>query len=373
MPHLIPFELERWQSLHENHVTHNLSESGVHPVALSKLLDMGGLISLGDTLLSYGQTNGTQELRARIASLYPGATTDNVIVTNGSAEANLVALWELLRPGDEVVVITPAYAQTIGLALSMGATVRRVQLREALGWQLDPDELAMAVSDRTRLIVVTNPNNPTGSVLGAESRRAIETAAERVGAWILADEVYCGAETEGPETPTMWSPDANVIAVGSLSKAYGMPGLRIGWAVSSPEMIEALWARKDYTTIGPGALTDRLATVALDPNIRPRLLQRTRSMIRSGLDITEEWLNDTGVFQFRRPQAGAILFARFDLPVTSIELAERLRAEQSLLIVPGAHFEMEPYIRLGIGMQPHVLQSALECFSVVLERIAKGG
>lgn len=372
MAQLRDFVMERWQSIHENQVDFNLSESGVHPVALAKLLDMGGVISLGDTPLGYGQSNGTEELRARIAALYANADIDQIVVGNGSAEVNFAALWELIEPGDEAVIITPTYMQSAALVESLGGVVREVWLREEAGWQPDPDLITSAVNDRTRVIVVTNPNNPTGAVLSQESRVAIRAAAERVGAWILADEVYTGAEVEGGETPSFFDPDARIIATGSLSKAYGLPGLRIGWAATTVEMAERIWARKDYTTISPGQLTDRLATIALDSNIRPRLLQRARSHIRTGLEILENWLGEEGIFHYRRPDAGAILFARYQLPITSSELAERLRAEKSVLIVPGDHFGIDQYLRFGIGIPAEALNGGLGRFSELL-RDLRGG
>ena len=372
MAQIRDFVMERWQSIHENQVDFNLSESGVHPVALAKLLDMGGIISLGDTPLGYGQSNGTEELRARIATLYANADLDHIVVANGGAEANFAALWELIEPGDEAVIVTPSYMQSAAVIESLGGVVREVWLREENGWQPDPDEIARAINERTRVIVVTNPNNPTGSVLAAEPRAAIRNAAERVGAWILADEVYTGAEVNGAETPSFFDPEARVIATGSLSKAYGLPGLRIGWAITNAEMAERIWSRKDYTTISPGQLTDRLATIALDSNIRPRLLQRARSHIRTGLEIIENWLGAEALFHYRRPDAGAILFARYQLPINSTELAQRLRAEKSVLIVPGDHFGIDHYLRFGFGIPAEVLTGALARFSELLAELRGG-
>ncbi|MGH7460197.1 MAG: aminotransferase class I/II-fold pyridoxal phosphate-dependent enzyme [Longimicrobiales bacterium] len=370
MTRLLDFDMERWQSTYENHVACNLSESGVHPVALNELLELGNARTLLGTPLGYGQSNGTDELRAHIAALYPGAGSENVVVTNGSAEANFVALWHLVEPSDEVVVILPSYMQSVGLIDSLRGRVRAVWLREADGWQPAPDEIEAAVNERTRMIVVTNPNNPTGAVLRDRARTAIVQAADRVGAWILADEVYTGAEIDGPETTSFWQPDARVIATGSLSKAYGLPGLRIGWTVAPAELSERMWARKDYTTISPGQLTDRLACVALHADVRPQLLARTRSFIRNGLAVLEEWLHQEGGFHYHRPAAGALLYARYELPVDSLQLAERLRREQSLLIVPGAHFEMANYLRFGFGLPPAELSAALHRFSACIGQIS---
>ncbi|HSJ23877.1 MAG TPA: aminotransferase class I/II-fold pyridoxal phosphate-dependent enzyme [Longimicrobiales bacterium] len=365
-----PFVMERWQSMYENLVDFNLSESGVDPVTLAELLALAGDDGgerLAPTRLGYGQSNGTEALRLRIAELYHGAGVDDVVVCNGSAEANFLAVWELVEAGDEVVIIVPTYMQTHGLARSLGARVVEVPLREELGWQPDPDEIRRAVTDRTRLLVATNPGNPTGAVFSDTVRGAITEAVSRSGAWLLADEVYTGAELDGPETPSFLGACERVIATGSLSKAYGLPGLRIGWAVTDRATADALWARSDYTTISPGDLTDRLARVALDPAVRPQLLQRTRSMVRRGLDTLEEWLHARGGFHWRAPDAGAICFVRYDADIDSATLAERLRAEQSVLVVPGAHFGLGPYLRLSLGVEPDYMRRALERIGTVVD------
>lgn len=355
-----PFAMERWQSTFENTVDYNLSESGVHPLTLGELRHIAGDVAVDDTLLGYGQSNGSIDLRARIAALYDDVTGDGIMVTNGSAEANFVALWELVGAGDEVAILVPTYMQTHGLAESLGATVREVRLHEDQGWQPDPDEILRAVGDRTRVIVVTNPGNPTGATLNAEARAAIVRAAEKSGAWILADEVYRGAERNGAETPSFLGATERVVATGSLSKAYGLPGLRLGWTVSSPEVAERLWARTDYTTISPGDLTDRLATIALEPAVRAALLERTHGILHDSLAVLEDWMTDMGIFHWRPPDAGAICYARYDAPIGSAALAERLRTEQSVLIVPGIHFGMDRYIRFGYGLLPDDLRGALE-------------
>lgn len=362
-----PFEMERWQSTYENRVDYNLSESGVHPLTLGGLLGLAGMddpAALLETTLGYGQSNGTDPLRAAIAALYPDATDANVVVTNGSAEANFAIVWRLVEAGDEVVMLVPNYMQTHGLAEAFGARVRTVPLGEADGWQPDPDEIERAVTDDTRLIVVTNPNNPTGAVLSDDARDAIVRAAERADAWILADEVYAGAELDGPETPSFWGACPRVVATGSLSKAYGLPGLRVGWVVAPEPLAEDLWARTDYTTISPGTLTDRLATLALGPDVRPEILARTRDIMHTGLDRLREVLDELDVFTYRPPDAGAICYARYDLPIEPDAFAERLRTEESVLIVPGVHFGGPGrYLRFGYGLLDDELTPALDRFA----------
>jgi aspartate/methionine/tyrosine aminotransferase len=371
MSEFFPFAMERWQSTYENRVEYNLSESGVHPMSLRELLVLSGREDFEDVLLGYGQSNGSDLLRARIAALYANAGEENVVATNGSAEANFIAVWQLVQPGDEVAIIVPTYMQTYGLAQNFGVKVREIWLHEAAGWQPDPDEVNAAITDRTKLIIVTNPNNPTGAILSHSARSAIVSAAQRVGAWIIADEVYAGAEVNGPPTLSFFEEYERVIATGSLSKAYGLPGLRIGWAMAPQQLAAKLWARKDYMTISPGELTDQLATIALDPAVRPRVLDRTRRFLQTGLSVMEEWFAQSDIFTYTAPGAGAICYARYSLPVNSSELAERLRVQHSVLIVPGDHFAMDGYVRIGYGLEEAPLKRALAGFSDCLNSLAQ--
>jgi len=358
-----PFAMERWQSTWENRVRFNLSESGVHPLTAAGLLALAGAEPgpLLDVTLGYTQSNGTEPLRAAVAALYPGATTDHVTVTNGSAESNYSICWHLLAPGTRVAVMLPNYMQTWGLARAFDADIWPFRLREDLGWQPDLDEVDAAIGPGTRLVVVTNPNNPTGAVLSDAAMRHIAARADAVGAWILADEVYQGAERVGPVTPSFWGLAERVIVVNGLSKAYGLPGLRIGWSVAPAPLPAALWARKDYTTIGPGALSDALATLALRPDVRPRVLDRTRGIIRENFQVLERWYDALdGEFVARPPDAGAISYARYRSDVNSSALAERLRREQDVLVVPGDQFEMDRFLRFGFGPHRPELEAALD-------------
>ncbi len=358
-----PFEMERWQSTWENRVRFNLSESGVHPLTAAELLRLAGT-DAGDVLgrpLGYPQSNGTEPLRAAIAALYPGATVDHVLVTSGSAEANFANCWRLLAPGDEVAIVLPTYMQTWGLAKNFGAEVRPIRLREELGWQPDPAEIDAAITGRTKLVVVTNPNNPTGAVMAPELMDRLASRAGAVGAWLLADEVYQGSERAGTITSSFWGRAEKVVVVNGLSKAYGLPGLRIGWAVAGPEHCESLWSRKDYTTIGPTVMSDALATLALRPTVRSRIFERTRGIIRANWTIVDEWLRSLGgEFTWRAPDAGAIVWARYANPAGSSRLAEDLRARHDVLIVPGDQFGMDRYVRLGFGPPADELREALE-------------
>ena len=226
----IPFDLERWQSTWENRVRYNLSETGVHPLSIQELLDLAGAPArpLLEVRLGYSQSNGTDLLRSRIAALYPGVSPDQILVTTGSSEANFVVCWRLIEPGDKVAIMLPNYLQTWGLAQNFGAEVRGFHLHPERQWEPVPEEIPTAIAPGTRLVVVTNPHNPTGHVLANETRRLIVERAAEVGAWLLADEVYQGAEIDGHTTPSFWGSYERVIVVNGLSKAYGLPIRRPG-------------------------------------------------------------------------------------------------------------------------------------------------
>ena len=363
---LEPFAMERMQSTYENQVAFNLSESGVHPLSLGELIaEPSSRDALLGEVLRYTQTNGTVPLRETIAALYPGATADHVLVTNGGSEANYLTTWNLVEPGDEVVMMVPNYMQAWGLARAFGAAVTPWPLvapsSDSRHWRVDLDALEEIVSPRTKLIVICNPNNPTGARFEAADLDRMAAIAGRHGSWILSDEIYRGAELDGRETPTMWGRSDRVIVTSGLSKAYGLPGLRIGWAVGPPARIESLWEYHDYTTIGPGALSDALARHALAPARRAQILARTRGILNRNYPIVATWLDaHRDLFSYAAPDAGAIVYMRYHHAINSTELVTRLRLEKSVLIVPGDQFNMDGYLRLGFGDQPEQLRAALQ-------------
>ncbi|MEP7199641.1 MAG: aminotransferase class I/II-fold pyridoxal phosphate-dependent enzyme, partial [Chloroflexota bacterium] len=369
--HLEPFQMERWQSTYENLVAYNLSESGVHPLAVHELVGDGELADrLLATQLGYSQSNGTSELRRAIARLYPGADEDNVLVTNGSSESNFIAAWSLVAPGDEVVMLLPNYMQIHGVARGFGGDVRVFHLKSELAWQPDDDELRRVVTPRTKLIVVCNPNNPTGAILNDAAMDAIVDAARASGAWLLADEVYQGAERDGVTTKSFWGRTERTLITNGLSKAYALPGLRIGWMVGPRDQIAQAWMRHDYLTIAPSTLSDQLARLALADGNREAILRRTRGILQKNYPILEGWIEEHGeLFSLVPPRAGAIAYLQYHLDVNSSALAEKLRAEKSVLVVPGDHFGMDKYLRIGYGAEEEYLKTGLNRIDDVLREI----
>ncbi len=355
------FELERVQSIYENTVEFNLTESGFHPYTLKELLGPEQLAELEETVLGYGQTNGSIEVRERIASLYPGQTPDNVLVTNGSSEANFIACHTLLEPGDEIVVMIPNYMQIWGIAEELGATPIAFHLREENNWAPDLDELRSVVGDRTKMIAVCNPNNPTGYTLTADEMHEIVAIAEEVGAWVYADEVYRGAELDGVELTSFVGLTDRVMVSGGLSKAYALPGLRLGWLVGPEETVGTSWAYHDYTSITAGILSHRIGTIALSPEVRPRILHRNRSMLRSNLEMVQGWIDGFGdLIRFVPPKAGGMAFMRYGFEMNSTELTTWLRKEHSVFVVAGDCYGMDHFFRIGIGAERDCLLTGLE-------------
>ncbi len=367
----VPFQLERLLSTWERQIEYNLSESGVHPMTMRELVqDAAQIEALVDTELNYPQANGDPLLRERIAALYKGATADNVLVTVGAIQANFTSLLTLTDPGDDIAVMQPNYQQFWGLAQNLGRRLSTFGLKRERGWALDRDELATAMKPSTKLVTVVNPNNPTGRIMPADEREAIVTAAAQVGAWLLADEVYAGAERLTDEfTPSMYGDYDKVLAVNSMSKAYGLPGLRIGWVVGPADVIEQMWAWQDYITICTTMLGNRLAAVALSPEVRPRILARTRRYVRRGFENVERWAAARTDVEIMPPDAAAICFVKYRRKINSTELVMRLIREKSAFVAPGDLFGLDGYLRISFGLPDDYVNEGLRRLGELLDEV----
>jgi len=355
------FEMERMQSTWENVVEMDLSESGVRPVTLREMAEMGlDMDAIMDTPLGYSQSNGTIPLRESLAELYPGATPDHIEVTNGTSEANYLLALALVRDGDEVAFEVPNYMQYWGLPKSLGAKVNCFHLRIDHDWEPDWDEFDRAVNERTRLVYISNPNNPTGSVLSEHAMKRIVERCDRMGAYLIADEVYLGAEIHCERTRSFWGMSDRVIVTSGLSKAYGIPGVRIGWMVGPKEIAAECWTQHDYITICPNKISDAVARVAVKAANRERLYARTRAILQHNLPIMRDWAAGFGGFlTFREPQAGALCLMRYHSDMPSWTLTERVRVNQSVLIVPGIQLGVEGFLRIWMGGRPEFLSEGL--------------
>ena len=366
------FDLEYFQSQWERTVEINLADSSVKCANVSDLLAGEDTKPLLELPLYYPEVNGTGVLRELIAALYPNASTANVLVTVGAAQANWMVCSTLLEAGDEVIVVSPGYRQVWGLAKNLGCQIREAQLRPENNWRLDLDELESLAGRKTKLISIVNPNNPTGSILSREEMARIVSICRKSGAWLHADEVYRGTELAGDETPSFWGMYERVICVNSMSKAYGLAGLRIGWAVASPEMVEELWRRHEYAVIAASGPSMKLAEIALQEAKRKMLLDRQKKFSREGHAVLENWVNQQeGRFSVSKAVATSIAFVGYNfVDMPSAELADHIRRKASVLVAPGGYLGTENHLRITVGYEPEKVRTALERIGAVSAEIA---
>lgn len=271
------FDMVRMQCAYDGDVDYDLSGSGVPSVSLKEVMGSDDAArTLHEVEQGYPPTNGSPELRSAIAAMYERASADHILVTNGASEANFMAAWRLFEKGDEVVIIVPNYPQTWNLAESWGMEVRPLPLKEELGWQFDPEDLKAAVTRRTKAVHVCNPNNPTGAIMASEQRNALIDAVKDSGAWLLADEVYVGAELGVSRTQSLWGHHEKTLITNGLCKAYGMPGLRVGWLVGTPETLREITCYHDYLTLTHSMLSDHIARKILEPERRENTREEPR-------------------------------------------------------------------------------------------------
>ncbi len=364
------FELERIQSLYENTVDYNLTESGFHPYALSELLSAEQQKDLLNLNLGYGQTNGAIPLRKQIASLYDCKNADQVLITNGSAEANYILCKTLLEAGDHVVMMVPNYMQIWGIAEDMGCKVDGFHLRQENSWKPDLKELRQLVTPETKMIVICNPNNPTGYVLSDAEMNEIVAIARENDTWIHSDEIYRGSELNEIEITSFYGLYDKCTVNGGLSKSYALPGLRIGYLMGPIGFADQAWAYHDYTSISTGIVSQYVAQIALETDNRSKILSRNRKLLQRNLAMFTEWVNSyQDLFEFVPPKAGGMAFLRYKLDINSSELSDWLRKEHSVFIISGDCYGMDGYIRIGIGERYDVLAEGLEIMkNALIER-----
>ena len=364
------FDLERIQSIYENSVEINLTESGIEPLSLKELMNPKELEELLNLPLGYGYTQGTPLLRQRISNLYEGADENNVLVTSGSSEAIFLSALLTVSKDDRVVMMTPNYLSFNGVAEALGAEVDYVPLLKKEKWEWDLDCLDEAVSDKTKVISVCNPNNPTGSVLNLEQMLKIVEIAGRVGAYLLVDEVYIGAELGSNLTKSFLGMYEKTIVTSGLSKSYAHPGLRIGWIISGKRFVEEAWAIKDYTTIASSSLSQHIATKVLEPETITKLRSRTKVLLNKNLETFSKWiLPYSNHLSFLKPEAGGFAFVEYDMDINSTDLVHDLRKNEGVFIVPGDSFGIDKYFRIGLGHESIGFSKGLDLLSEGLTRV----
>jgi aspartate/methionine/tyrosine aminotransferase len=300
-----------------------------------------------ELLLQYGDHLGKPELR-QILALDAGVGADDVLLTVGAAGALFIVASSLLEAGDEIVVCFPNYITNLETPRALGAQLRKLELRFESGYRMDMDELAGMVSPRTRLISLTTPHNPTGTVLSeSELRQAVEIA-ESCGAWLLVDETYRGLSYVGT-TPVAASLSPRAISVSSLSKTWGLPGLRLGWLVcTDPELKELLLAAKEQIHISTSVLDEEIAWRYLKD--RDRHLKRIKGLIDQRFACLCNFMEGQSDLEWVKPEGGVIAFPRLREDIDVDRFYDLLNNEYGTFVGPGHWFEMDRRnMRVGYG------------------------
>ncbi len=361
-----PFDVERWMDLYENDCKFNLAETCVSSLSLSELMALTGmgmefLAELASIRLTYGEIPGYRPFREGIADLYESLDGDHVLTTNGAIGANSLVLTTLVEPGDEVVVVAPTYQQHLSIPEMLGAEVKVHWLEKEHEYLPDLEKLAALVTEKTKLICINNPNNPTGSLMDLELLREIVEIARVADAYLLCDEVYRHLTQEDVFSPSVADLYEKGISTGSMSKVFSLAGLRLGWVAGPTEVIAACYEMRHYMMISCGKLDERIGALALGN--ADVLLERNRSIIRTNLKILDEWVKTEPRIDYIKPQAGTTALLSFDLPMSSTDLCHDLMAKEGVMFVPGDAFEMGKTLRVGYAFQPDHLRAGLLAFS----------
>jgi aspartate/methionine/tyrosine aminotransferase len=369
-----PFGVEMWMNEWENHCEFNLAETCVESLTIEQLLRLSGqndtdLSKLLAMKMTYGAIEGSMRLRTAIASLYDDQKPDNVIVTHGTIGANMLVHKTLVSAGDRVIAVVPSYQQHYSIPASIGADVQRLKLREEDRFIPNLDDLrALAVSG-TKLIAITNPNNPTGALIDQHMLTEIAAIAREVGAYILCDEVYRGTDQQGSGTTTsIVDIYEKGISTASMSKAYSLAGLRLGWICAPRNVLERVAVHRDYDTISVGMLDDHFATMALEN--RDKVLARSLTITRTNLATLAAWMETQPTLSWIKPRSGTTALLKFDLPMSSYDFCMSLLNETGVMFTPGSALDMEGYVRIGYANNPAILQEGLKRVSDFLARHA---
>ncbi|EAU35508.1 conserved hypothetical protein [Aspergillus terreus NIH2624] len=377
---------------YETQAKYNVAETCCASISVADLQDLCEDKSLNpldlSTKLTYGAIRGSEQLRSTLANLYSVRTpsplpADNVLVTSGAIQANFLALYALVGPGDHVICHYPTYQQLYSVPDSLGAEVSLWKAKEEDGWKLDVNELKELIRPNTKLIILNNPQNPTGAIIPQAKLEEIVDMARESSIAILSDEVYRplfhSISPMDPEFPSslLSLGYEHTIATGSMSKAYSLAGIRIGWIASRDgSVIEKIAAARDYTTISVSQLDDAIASYALAPTCIHPLLGRNIALAKKNVEILEKFIEaHRWACSWVKPRAGTTAFVRFSKmgkPVDDVVFCQSVLEKTGVMLVPGSLCfgegeEFRGYVRVGFVQETEVLEKALEALGSFLE------
>jgi len=370
-----PFLVEKFLNAYEQGVEVNIAETCVDPFTLGGFLSFMERENFFEELeglqLTYGFIEGSPDLRQGIANLYDDMKRENILVAGGSIGANFIVFYSLVEPGDTVISIFPAYQQLYSVAKSFGAEVKLLPLLPERNWLPAADELAELVDEKTKLIVINNPHNPSGSLIDASLLKNICNIAEESGAYLLCDESYRGLYIRQNDfVPSAVDISETAVATGSFSKPFSLTGLRLGWIAAREPIIKFCEDHRDYTTISNGMIDDALAALAVKNS--DRIYERNLEIIRVNHRILSDWIEEEPLIDWVPARAGSVAFLQHHLKMSSNELCLGLIREKGTLLTPGSCFGMDEYLRIGFGCKTEVLKEGLSRFKDFLDNRRTG-
>lgn len=372
-----PFAVEEWMNTYEMEAVHNIAETCVDSLTVGELLELSGkkdgiLDQILGTRLTYGFIPGNPRLRELLAGLYRKATPEDILVTSGGISANFLALYTLVKPGDKVICVAPTYQQLYSVPESFGARVRLLELRPENGFLPDVGELEDLAKDGVDLIILNNPNNPTGALIDEFRLEEIIGVARSQDAWVLCDEAYRGLEhVTGTTVPSVTDLYEKAVATGSMSKVFSLAGLRLGWVTGPKDFIADCFRHRDYTTISCGRLDEVLAVSALEN--KEKILERNRAIVKESLAILDEWVKSEKRVDWVKPGAGTTAFLSYDYDIPSETFCIGLFRMNGTFLVPGKCFDREYWLRIGYAYGKETLVKGLEGLSAYLRKLEGQG
>ena len=371
--HIKPFGIEMWMNEFEDHCKYNLAETCVKSMTIGELIEVSGkktklLKELVNMKLTYGEITGSKQLRKNIASLYKNQTTENVMVTHGAIGANSLVYNTLISKGDKVVSVLPTYQQHYSIPESLGAELSILKLKPEHKFLPDINELKQLIKPDTKLIALTNPNNPTGSLMDEALLLEIVDIARTCDAYIICDEVYRGTNQNDPEYGTSIVDIYDKgISTGSMSKTYSLAGLRLGWITAAPDILKDVFIHRDYNTISVGVLDDYFALMALEN--REKIAIRNTAITRNNLQILDNWVKNERFFSYVKPNAGTTALLKYEFNIPSREFCIQILENTGVLFAPGSAMDMEGWVRIGYANDPKILTQGLTVLSAYLDKL----
>jgi len=367
------FQVERWLNLYENKAKYELAETDAEAFTLEELNHLDPKENILQNLLKmklgYAPTSGSETLKTIIANRYGSHTSSkNILVTTGAIEADFLLSNVLVNQGDKVIVLWPAYQALYSTAEARGAQLEFWKLSPENNFQPDLKKLSTMIDNKTTLLVLNIPNNPTGAVINEQQLKTILQWAEQYDFYVLCDEVYHELIFQpGIVPPYARFLSERAISVESMSKAYGLSGLRLGWIAGPEEIIDKCWQWKDYTSISNSPISEYLAQFALTHF--EQISERNYFIIHKNRGILKEWFRENNkYFHYFLPEAGVLCFPKLkNIPISSQQLALDLFNSKSLLLVPGECFDMPGHLRIGFGGDTRKLKNSLSVFASYLK------